>query len=360
MYAISELDVSKATDMVKTRILILSDTHSLSLAGSVPSQPVDFLIHCGDLTEESKLDEFCASIQLLQNINAPLKLVIAGNHDLTLDTPIFKKKIDEASPPLDPELVKKGYGDYGEARRLILDEQRRGIHFLNEGSHHFTLQNGAKLTVYASPYTPSLGDWGFQYHPDHGHVFDIEEGTSIVITHRPPKSVLDRPISGGRAGSADLFAALTRSKPLLHCFGHIHEGWGARLVTWREKLHENPSHLTDIDNERSRSIETLSTIRPGKFDDSQTAASKKERIQRYSKHKCCITNHCSGNTNLLERGKQTLFVNAAIQGDSEIPTHLPWVVESELPKSNAAASGHHLNSEDEIVGREKIKIDDDA
>lgn len=57
-----------------------------------PLQHADVAIHCGDLTEESKLEEYRASIQLLKDIHAPLKLVIAGNHDFTMDIPAFRKK----------------------------------------------------------------------------------------------------------------------------------------------------------------------------------------------------------------------------------------------------------------------------
>ncbi|KAB8239739.1 uncharacterized protein BDW43DRAFT_259020 [Aspergillus alliaceus] len=42
-------------------------------------------IHFGDLTTESKFEENRAAIRLLANINAPLELVIASNHDITLD-----------------------------------------------------------------------------------------------------------------------------------------------------------------------------------------------------------------------------------------------------------------------------------
>jgi hypothetical protein len=100
------------------------------------------------------------SIRFLQAANAPLNLVIAGNHDFTMDIPIFQKKVAEAQP-LDPDRVQQAYGSYGEARRLFGDGKENGIVFLDEGIRSFRLQNSALLTVYASPYTPSLGDSGF-------------------------------------------------------------------------------------------------------------------------------------------------------------------------------------------------------
>ena len=72
------------TRNVRTRLLILSDTHGVSLSASdFPDQRADVVIRCGDLTDESKLYEFRTIIQLLKDIDAPLKLAIAGNHDFT-------------------------------------------------------------------------------------------------------------------------------------------------------------------------------------------------------------------------------------------------------------------------------------
>jgi len=70
------LKTSRASPLVKTKILVLSDTHGMILTGKLPSQSVDLCIHCGDLTEESKLDEFHATLELLHAIEAPLKLVL--------------------------------------------------------------------------------------------------------------------------------------------------------------------------------------------------------------------------------------------------------------------------------------------
>jgi len=204
--------------LVNTRVLVLSDTHGMTLVGRRPSRPVDVSIHCGDLTEESKLGEFRTTLELLRTIKAPLKLVIAGNHDFTLDTPSFKRKVEEVRPRLEQELVAKVYGEYEEARRLFSDAEKDGIHLLDEGTHHFTLQSGAALTVFASPYTPSLGDCGFQYRPDEGHTYRIEEGTDIAVTHGPPRGILDRTNSQERAGCPSLFAAIAKAKPRMQLF----------------------------------------------------------------------------------------------------------------------------------------------
>ncbi len=82
---------------LKTRFFILSDTHGETFERKeMFSQHADVAIHCGDLTEESKLEEYRTTLQLLIDIQAPLKLVIAGNHDFTMDIPAFKEKVASA------------------------------------------------------------------------------------------------------------------------------------------------------------------------------------------------------------------------------------------------------------------------
>jgi predicted MPP superfamily phosphohydrolase len=137
---------------IKTRFLIISDTHGMEFSPEEkPLKRADVAIHCGDLTDGSTLDEFRTTIRLLKDIDAPLKLVIAGNHDFTMDIPTFEKMVAEVTPPLAPDLVVKEYGAHGEARQLFEEIKDAGFVFLDEGNHYLTLKNGALLTIYASP-----------------------------------------------------------------------------------------------------------------------------------------------------------------------------------------------------------------
>ena len=328
------MEFTTESGFVKTRFFILSDTHGIDFEEEERcSQHADVAIHCGDLTEESKLEECRAILRLLMDIEAPLKLVIAGNHDFTMDISAFREKVAQARPPLDPDLVRKVYGDYGEARQLFENARSAGIFFLDEGSYQFALKNGATLAVYASPYIPSLGDWGFQYHPSQGHDFEILKGVDLVMTHGPPRGIMDYTESKQRAGCPDLFGAIARARPRLHCFGHIHEGWGAKMVTWREQLTEKPSHFTDIDNDKSTIIEKLSGFKHSKFDPPESKEKKSKKEQYRRQQRCYATTHCIGDANPLEYGAQTLFINAAIQGTEENSLQLPWLVELQLPKA---------------------------
>ncbi|RDK41403.1 metallophosphoesterase domain-containing protein [Aspergillus phoenicis ATCC 13157] len=304
---------------IRTRFLILSDTHNNELPEECYRYKADVAVHCGDMTDYSYMSEFETAIKQLKRLNAPLKIVIAGNHDFTLDTPIFEQKIRDSGLENDPS-VKKVYGDYGEVKELFDLQQSSGIVFLDEGTHSFTLANGAKLTIYASPYTPSLGDWGFQYHPERGHDFQINEDVDVVITHGPPKGIMDY-TENGRAGCADLFKVVARSRPRMHCFGHIHEGWGAMIAHWRDssRIGNEPSHFTAIDHGRSTIISKLSKL------DFRTAPAVIE------------TSHCTNDPTPLQPNSQTLFVNAAFEGSSTpvdaSSIHPVWQIDLELPRA---------------------------
>jgi 3',5'-cyclic AMP phosphodiesterase CpdA len=78
---------------ITTRFLVISDTHSASpeqnvakddIAFRPPLPKADVLLHCGDLTMIGHLHEYEKTLTMLEGIDADLKLVIAGNHDISL------------------------------------------------------------------------------------------------------------------------------------------------------------------------------------------------------------------------------------------------------------------------------------
>lgn len=312
---------------IPTSFLVLSDTHGDVF--EVPTRRFDVALHCGDLTEESKLDEYKVSLELLKKINAPLKLVIAGNHDFTLDTPTFRRNVAGIRQVIEPDLIRRTYGDFGEAKALLESDGAKaaGIVYLEEGTHHFTLANGASLTVYASPFTASLSSgWGFNFHPSQDHEWSIGKDVDIVMTHGPPLGVLDYTDSKVRAGSSSLFRAVARAQPRLHCFGHIHEGWGARRVAWRSGLdHDSLSHFTAIDNDRSETNDNLARLYPHKFDDNATLQAKASRLAELQRHRYRPAMDYGATPD------ETMFVNASLQGELQHPTHLAWEAIIHLP-----------------------------
>ncbi|QSS54690.1 serine/threonine phosphatase [Histoplasma capsulatum var. duboisii H88] len=160
------------------------------------------------------------------------------------------------------------------------------------------------------------------------------------MTHGPPKGILDHTLSGDSAGSTLVFEALARARPRLHCFGHLHEGWGAKLVTWApaDQMSAASSYSADIGEARSVLVADLSTLRGGsglEHDGQHSQAGKRDNDSGKRSETCYATSHCSGDTHSIEAGSRTLFVNASIKGvDEDYPLHLPWLVDIELPKAS--------------------------
>jgi len=322
---------------IKTRFIILSDTHGAEFGDEwrKPGLAVDVAIHCGDLTEESKLTEFEATIRLLKAIDAPLKLYIAGNHDLTLDTAAFQRKVAELKRTQPEEnglqsLIDQEYGTQGQARKMIEKAREAGIIYLEEGVYKFALENGTQLVVYACPFTLGDGGWAFEYSASENYNFAIPDGIHVVVTHGPPHGLMDYTAASSRVGCPDLFAAVAKARPRLHCFGHVHSGWGAKKVVWRG-LSDCPSHFTDIDNGKSTALKSLVSFKRGKYDTDEIWADKEAGLQSCLANRYCRTSHCSHDENPLVVGKQTLFVNASIEDAMGKPTQFPWIVELDMP-----------------------------
>lgn len=192
---------------IATKFLILSDTHDFDFtAGTshplqLPTPKADVILHCGDLTQVGGVASFERAVKMLGNIDAELKLIIPGNHDLELDKTFWAARRNEEGSPKDPEdhdlAVKAMIGPLAAEARVT---------FLTEGTHAFTLKTGAKFLIYVSPYTPAYGDWAFVYEPHQDRFNEpdqvgdgitsiatesIPDGIDIVMTHGPPMRILD-------------------------------------------------------------------------------------------------------------------------------------------------------------------------
>ncbi|KAF2113919.1 Ser/Thr protein phosphatase family protein [Lophiotrema nucula] len=246
--------------MSATRFLVLSDTHDEwpYTDDSCPAPKVDVLLRCGDLTQVGGLPSFRRAIECINSIDAELKLVIAGNHDLELDP---KWWVENQMDDDDPE-------DSARALQLFKSQKASGLHYLEEGIHSFELKNGARFTVYASPYTPEFNGYAFPYSPEQDR-FTRNSGAwwppepipsrnvDIIMTHGPPAFnspgyQLDFNGKSEHCGCDKLSKALRRCKPLLHCFGHLHEGRGAAYISWQGDA-EVP-HVDPIGDSNMREI----------------------------------------------------------------------------------------------------------
>ena len=302
------------------RIMVISDTHGAKFVPRQDELPkVDVLLHCGDLTSRGRLFEYEDTLSLLCNIDAELKLVIAGNHDVTLDAEYWRAR--------GSEIDGSDYSSSTAAAAMKLMKGRKallaGVEFLHEGVHSFRLRSGAKFTLYASPYYPASGDGTFpnmayRYESNQDRYNPPEKATKyaeavatnpipdypnidIVMTHTPPLGHLDQVKNGGYLGCRSLQRAIARVKPRLHCFGHIHEAYGAERITWS-------GLLPDYDDEKSiRCRQTFEPSAESYLDFSNTAQHP------------------------LQHGTDTLMVNAAIMNHDNQPVQAPWIIDLELP-----------------------------
>jgi hypothetical protein len=301
---------------IKTRLLLLSDTHNTPPHPPPSPHPyrhplpqATILIHAGDLTTTGTLSQHLTTLSLLKSANAELKLVIAGNHDITLDEKYY------AAIPDTHYRVRHGREDIAAIRELYTgaEAQEAGIRYLDEGVHTFTLSTGARVRVFASPYTPAFCGWAFAY-PRGEDRFNPAEGevaggpasavpdfpsVDIMITHGPPASVLDTVVHGASAGCEALFAAVKRARPRLHVFGHIHEGYGALRGEWKEDSLERTRVVCDED--------------------------------RVREERSAYVDVSSDSGQPLRFGEETLFVNASIMDVRYRALNAPWVVDLDLP-----------------------------
>jgi len=174
------------------RLVLMSDTHGHHRDVTVPDG--DLLIHAGDFTY------FNGSTLAIRDFNDWLgqlphrsKVLIPGNHDSGFIDPAFRELVTQA--------------------KLLI----------NEG----TVMEGFR--IWGSPVTPS--DWG-AFGPESAEERErlfsqIPEDTDLLITHGPPRGILDHPTPKGKPqGCEQLLAAVRRVKPRLHVFGHIHQRYG--------------------------------------------------------------------------------------------------------------------------------------
>lgn len=179
------------------KIVCLSDTHGAHREIQVPEG--DLLLHAGDLSKRGKEAEIADFNDWLGELPHRHKVVVAGNHDF-----LFER-------------------DARHAEALLTNAT-----YLRNDS---TTVNGLK--IWGSPVTPWFFDWAFnrQRGTDIRRYWEqIPTDTDILITHGPPRTILDRTVRGDTVGCDDLLEIVWNRKPKVHLFGHIHEAYGQLTI----------------------------------------------------------------------------------------------------------------------------------
>ncbi|KAI9371527.1 Metallo-dependent phosphatase-like protein [Aspergillus egyptiacus] len=370
----------------KTRFLLLSDTHTLTpsprTATSIPYRhplpPSQVLLHAGDLTKVGLKSEHALTLSMLTAHPAELKIVIAGNHDITLDEEYYTSvgwrrhrfRRDDGKDHLvslprtsTQDIAEAGTGtgyleDPAEIKALYTSPEAiaAGIRYLDEGVQTFTVPStGARFRVYASAYTPEFCNWAFAYprgvdwFNSHNHHHPSTSTTSytsssaetetetrnvsrpenegrkeggvpvpdypavdILLTHGPPHGILDFVPGAGNVGCESLYRAVERSRPALHVFGHIHEGYGARRVEWDVDAGDETGGGTGQVKGKKR-VEEIEWDR-----------------ETVLEERCAYADLTAGSERPLRRGEETLFVNASVVTVEYQPLNAPWVVDLDL------------------------------
>ncbi|KAJ6572108.1 Metallo-dependent phosphatase-like protein [Mycena capillaripes] len=217
-----------------TRFVLLSDTHTKSF--DVPDG--DVLLHSGDLTQRGTLKELKATMDWLYSLPHPVKIIIAGNHDSVIHREwyeqnwhhLFLHRSSDAPEPAEAvlELLK---GPRAVAANIV---------YLEDEEYKFKVrEDGKEWSVYGSPLSPYWGDWAFGYERKDGEALVSKFPKSdILLTHGPPRNILDFTNGKERAGCSALATGVSKLKPKLHVFGHIHEARGAYVHRWKDGLEQ--------------------------------------------------------------------------------------------------------------------------
>lgn len=184
-------------------ICCISDTHNQHNVLDLSDYPADVLVHAGDFTNSGKDVEIINFLEWFNDQPYEYKVLIAGNHDLSL----------ESNPEWFAHLLNR----------------YPNIIYLKDT---YTTIHGKKF--YGSPYSNEFFNWAFmEEEPQLQKIWSkIPDDTNVLITHGPAYGIHDlvlRP--SGRDPHVGSKTLLERRKQLpnlqAHITGHIHEAYGA-------------------------------------------------------------------------------------------------------------------------------------
>lgn len=171
-----------------------------------------------------------------------LRYECLGNHDLSLDPDYaLKHKTGWGVVPADVEAC----------RKLVVTNSDNNIVYLQHTDAVIQLPGkGISLRVFGSPYSPDRGrqNWAFQYDEKVAESTwrAVPKGVDVLVTHTPPKGCLDASKHWEEGGCPALRTALSRIRPLVHVFGHCHEGRGAMVVQHNDNTTHSDKPSTSI------------------------------------------------------------------------------------------------------------------
>lgn len=200
------------------RIVFISDTHSQHRGlGDLPYG--DVLIHAGDFTDKRppRVEEYKDFVDWFSAQPHRHKVMISGNRDSLMDTETTKRHD-----------IKAGFW-MTQVQDYVKRDER--ITYLEDELCEIPLSGNKSIKIYGTPWTALYGKPGKGFQIPRSELSTkwtkIPSGVDILVTHMPPKGILDINTGKVKAGCPDLAAAImTRIQPKIHVFGHIHESAG--------------------------------------------------------------------------------------------------------------------------------------
>ncbi len=186
----------------------------------------DLLIVAGDLTARDEHDQYMQFSDWIRKQNYRKKIVIAGNHD---------NRMVETKDRLMSHVY------CGDAEYLC-DSGTEFVYWERESPGVEDTAFKKNLKIWGSPWTKTFPGMN----PNcKAFTCDTEDelvekwaliplDTHLVITHSPPYGIRDKTERGELAGSQSLLIKMAEIKPIIHCFGHIHEQGGKETyIGWK-------------------------------------------------------------------------------------------------------------------------------
>lgn len=204
----------------KIRFVCISDTHGKIEGSKLHMPPGDVLLHAGDFTQKGHMNEIQKFNSYLGALPYKVKVVIAGNHDLTFDDNITEASLRTFG------VQKSTVQSYLSERGLKSVKQMLTSAIYLEDS----LVTVCGIKIYGAPWQPVFCDWGFNLKRGEDILKKwqtIPADLDILMTHGPPVGHGDLTGGNNNVGCVELLNTVQkRVKPKFHVFGHIHEGYG--------------------------------------------------------------------------------------------------------------------------------------
>lgn len=228
---------TKAPHLVGKKLLCLSDTHDFQqlMPHDLP-RGCDILVHAGDFTVRGTREEVTNfrvwMEELLKEGVVQHVVCCAGNHELTFQPGYAKRDAVRKAQ----EATKQALMDV--ERLFYLEDtacEIQGIRFFG--------------TPWTSPVTKGKMDWAFQQLDTAAGLGEkwqaIPKDIDVLVSHQPPEGQCDEvePTPPKKklthAGSTTLRDRVREVNPLVHVFGHYHEGHGVSRMADRSTVFVN-------------------------------------------------------------------------------------------------------------------------